>query len=212
MKFITVVVQLIFFGTVLFQNNLPDSGGNMKPKTPLKIEITTLGGGCFWCLEPIYEDLKGVLKVEAGYSGGHIDNPAYKQVIDGSTGHAEVVQITFDPDRIGFSDILDVFFFIHDPTTLNRQGNDVGTQYRSVIFYHNMHQKSVAENVIRKLNQEDIWKAPIVTEVSPFSVFYKAEDYHQAYFENNPSVPYCQFVISPKVKKFNKKYNDMLKK
>jgi peptide-methionine (S)-S-oxide reductase len=167
-------------------------------------EITTLGGGCFWCLEAVFDDLRGVEKVESGYSGGGTENPTYQQVCAGHTGHDEVVQVTFDPQIIPFNEILEVFFAIHDPTTLNRQGADVGTQYRSAIFCHTPEQKSIAEQVIKELNAAGIWKSPIVTEVAPFRMFYKAEDYHQDYYKNNPEQMYCQMVIAPKIEKFRK--------
>lgn len=172
-------------------------------------EIATLGGGCFWCVEAIYQDLNGVLKVESGYSGGHIDNPTYKEVCSGLTGHAEVIQVTFDPAIVSFQDVLRVFFTVHDPTTLNRQGNDSGTQYRSVIYYHSETQKKVAEAAI--IEAKEAWDDPIVTEVSPFEKFYKAEDYHQNYYKDNPNQGYCSFIIAPKVKKFREKFKDKLK-
>ena len=172
-------------------------------------EIATLGGGCFWCVEAIYQDLNGVLKVESGYSGGHIDNPTYKEVCSGLTGHAEVVQVTFDPAIVSYQDVLRVFFTVHDPTTLNRQGNDSGTQYRSVIYYHSEAQKKVAEAAI--IEAKEAWDDPIVTEVSPFEKFYKAEDYHQNYYKDNPNQGYCSFIIAPKVKKFREKFKDKLK-
>jgi peptide-methionine (S)-S-oxide reductase len=171
----------------------------------------TLGGGCFWCLEAVYEQLQGVEKVESGYSGGTVDNPSYRQVTTGTTGHAEVVQLTFDPKVTTFREILEVFFTIHDPTTLNRQGADVGPQYRSAIFYHSEEQKAVAEDVIREMEAEGIWDDPIVTEVTPFSAFYKAEDYHQEYYRRNRGQPYCQIVTAPKVAKFRQKYLAKLK-
>ena len=174
-------------------------------------EIATLGGGCFWCLEPIFEDLDGVEKVVVGYSGGTVPEPSYQEVCTGTTGHAEVVQVTFDPGVISFREVLDVFFAVHDPTTPNRQGADVGTQYRSVIFYHSQEQREIAEDVIRELEAEKRWKAPIVTEVTPFGEFYIAEDYHQEYFRLNPSQPYCRVVIEPKVAKFRKNYESKRK-
>jgi peptide-methionine (S)-S-oxide reductase len=174
-------------------------------------EIATLGGGCFWCLEAVYDQLDGVGQVESGYSGGTARNPSYREVCTGMTGHAEVVQITFDPDRISFREILDVFFSIHDPTTLNRQGADVGTQYRSAIYYHSLQQKAVAEEMIAELGASQRWKDPIVTEVAPFEVFYRAEDYHQEYYQRNGSQPYCRVVIAPKVTKFRKLYLEKLK-
>ena len=174
-------------------------------------EVATLGGGCFWCLEAVYQELRGVEKVESGYSGGDVINPTYRQVCSETTGHAEVVQVTFDPDEVSYKDILDVYFTIHDPTTLNRQGADVGTQYRSVIFYHDEDQKRTAEDVISDLEAEAIWNNPIVTEVAPFDEFYVAEDYHQNYFRNNGFQPYCQVIIAPKVAKFRKQHLERLK-
>lgn len=174
-------------------------------------QTATLGGGCFWCLEAIYNDLKGVLQVESGYSGGEISNPTYKQVSTGTTGHAEVIQIIFEPSRISYLDLLNVFFTIHDPTTLNRQGADLGTQYRSVIFYHDYAQKQIAEECIHQFNRNGIWENLIVTQVFPYKKFFKAEDYHQEYFVNNVNQPYCQAVIAPKVSKFRKTFIDQLK-
>ena len=174
-------------------------------------EITTLGGGCFWCLEAVYDQLEGVLDVVSGYAGGHVLNPDYKSVCNGTTGHAEVVQVTFDPQEISFKEILEVFFTIHDPTTLNRQGADVGTQYRSVVFFHSEAQKTVIENVVAEFEAEKIWGGPIVTEITPLDVFYPAEEYHQEYFQRNPYQGYCQVVIAPKVAKFRQKYTHRLK-
>jgi peptide-methionine (S)-S-oxide reductase len=176
-----------------------------------KNDIATLGGGCFWCLDPIYADLVGVEKVEAGYSGGETKDPTYQQICTGTTGHAEVVQVTFDPQVITYEEILKIFFTIHDPTTLNRQGADVGTQYRSVIFYHNAEQKETAERVIQEIEREGIWNNPIVTQIVPFEEFYVAEDYHQDYFTNNPGQGYCRVVIAPKVAKFRKNFAEKLK-
>jgi peptide-methionine (S)-S-oxide reductase len=172
--------------------------------------IATLAGGCFWCLEAVYDELKGVISVESGYSGGHALNPSYEQVCRGNTGHAEVVRITFDPKVISFKDLLNIFFTVHDPTTLNRQGADVGTQYRSAIFYHDEEQKGIAEEVIREITEAGIWDDPIVTEVTPFERFYLAEEYHQEYFANNPYQGYCRAVVAPKVAKFRKQYQEML--
>lgn len=177
-----------------------------------QFEITTLGGGCFWCLEAVYDQLKGVVSVESGYSGGKTTHPTYREVCSGSTGHAEVVQITFDPTVISFAEILEVFFTIHDPTTLNRQGNDIGAQYRSVIFYHSPEQKAIAEKTIAEITAAKIWDRPIVTEIVPFQKFYIAEDYHQEYFQNNPDQPYCQVVVAPKVAKFRQKFVQRLKR
>lgn len=171
----------------------------------------TLGGGCFWCLEAVYDKLKGVQKVVSGYTGGHVENPTYQQVCNKTTGHAEVVQITYDDALVRFEELLDVFFTIHDPTTLNRQGNDVGPQYRSAIFYHDDEQKRIAEAKIDEFNQKDMWSDPIVTEVAELETFYAAEDYHQDYYENNPNQGYCRIVIQPKVAKFRQKFMDKLK-
>lgn len=176
------------------------------------LEVATLGGGCFWCLEAVFDELKGVEKVVSGYSGGHLPNPTYEQVCSKQTGHAEVVQITFDPSVIAYREVLEVFFFIHDPTTRDRQGNDVGPQYRSVIFYHSPQQRAVAEEVMQALTQARVWDNPIVTELVPFERFYPAEDYHQKYFQRNPYQPYCALVVSPKVAKFRKQYFDRLKR
>jgi len=175
------------------------------------LETATLGGGCFWCTEAIYLQLKGVIDVKPGYSGGHVKNPTYKEVCTGSTGHAEAVQITFDPDVVSFTDILEVFFMTHDPTTLNRQGNDTGTQYRSVIFYHSQKQKETAEEVIKVFKDGKVYDRPIVTEVEPFDVFYVAEDYHINYFARNKNQPYCQYVVAPKVEKFKHLFEDKMK-
>jgi peptide-methionine (S)-S-oxide reductase len=175
-------------------------------------EVATLAGGCFWCLEAVYDRLEGVISVESGYMGGHTPNPSYKRVCDGDTGHAEVVQVTFDPSVISFRELLEVFFSIHDPTTLNRQGNDAGTQYRSAIFHHSAEQKAEAERMIRQLDQEKVFPDPIVTEVTATEDFYIAEGYHQEYFESNPGQPYCQFVVAPKVAKFRQKWAKRLKK
>ncbi len=176
-----------------------------------RLETATLAGGCFWCLEAIFDDLKGVTDVVSGYSGGSTPNPSYEQVCTGRTGHAESVQVTFDPAVISFRELLEVFFTIHDPTTLNRQGADVGTQYRSAIFYHTPEQKAAAEEVISQLSAEKVWDRPFVTELKPFTGFYAAEDYHQEYFSRNPYQPYCQVVIAPKVAKFRKKYMERLR-
>ena len=175
-------------------------------------EIATLAGGCFWCLEAVFDDLKGVDSVESGYMGGKTVNPSYEEVCSGETGHAEVAQLSFDPKQVSFKEILEVFFVIHDPTTLNRQGNDVGTQYRSAIFYHSAEQKAAAEQVIANMSAAKVYEDPIVTEVVPASKFYVAEDYHQEYFRRNPAQPYCAFVVRPKVAKFRKHFLEKLKK
>ena len=176
------------------------------------LEVATLAGGCFWCLEAVFDELKGVESVESGYSGGHVPNPSYAQVCDDNTGHAEVVRVTFDPQVLSYHDLLKVFFSIHDPTTLNRQGNDVGTQYRSAIFYHTPEQKATADEVIREITEANLWDRPIVTEVTPIDQFYMAEDYHQEYFKKNPYQGYCRAIIAPKVAKFRQKFMEQLKK
>jgi peptide-methionine (S)-S-oxide reductase len=169
-------------------------------------EIAILAGGCFWCLEAVYQEMEGVLSVESGYTGGHLANPTYEQVCSGATGHAEAVRIFFDPAQTSYREILEVFFAIHDPTTLNRQGNDAGTQYRSAIFYLDERQRTTAEELIRELSAGHIWDSPIVTELQPAATFYEAEDYHQNYFRSNPRQPYCAYVVSPKVQKFRQKF------
>lgn len=186
----------------------PDRGRQETPRE----EIATLAGGCFWCLEAVYADLEGVLRVESGYAGGTVPDPSYQQVCAGTTGHAEVVQVTFDPRVLSYRDLLEVFFNIHDPTTLNRQGHDIGTQYRSAIYYHSPQQKAAAEQTIRELSEARRFANPIVTEVAPLTAFYKAEPYHQEYFAHNPFQPYCQAVVGPKVAKFRKQYRERLKK
>jgi peptide-methionine (S)-S-oxide reductase len=196
------VIAAVFLGV----NAMSQTTNTSLPK-----ETITLGGGCFWCTEAVFEELKGVEKVESGYSGGTMANPTYEDVSSGETGHAEVSQITFDPKVISLKDILGVFFTVHNPTTLNRQGNDVGTQYRSVIFYRDAEQKAAAQQAIKDIAAADIWGAPIVTEVTPFKAFYKAEDYHQEYFRLHGSQPYCQYVIAPKVAKFRDHYRSLLK-
>lgn len=172
-------------------------------------EIATLAGGCFWCIEAVFDDLKGVSKVESGYSGGDVPNPSYEAICTGQTGHAEVVQVTFDPENISFDDLLRVFFSVHDPTTLNRQGADVGTQYRSAIFYHSDAQKESAERIMEEMAAK--WDHPIVTEITSFEKIYIAENYHQEYFANNPNQPYCRAVVAPKVAKFRKEFVASLK-
>ncbi len=176
-----------------------ESKGNSR-----QLEVVTLGGGCFWCTEAVFSEIKGVVRVEPGYSGGELTNPTYEKVSTGTTGHAEVVQITFDSGIVSFRDILEVFFATHDPTTLNRQGNDVGVQYRSVIFYRTGEQKEIAQKLIEELDNARIYDAPIVTQVEPFKAFFKAEDYHTAFFKRNPEKPYCKLVIAPKIAKLRK--------
>ena len=184
-------------------------GSPNSPPTPT-IETATLGGGCFWCMEAVFELIKGIHKVESGYAGGRVDNPTYQQVCGGHTGHAEVVQITFDKNIISFRDILTVFFSTHDPTTLNRQGEDVGTQYRSVIFYHSEEQKQIAEALVKELKSDASRPLHVVTEVLPLLKFYRAEDYHQGYFRNHPEQGYCQAVVGPKVEKMRKRFAEIL--
>lgn len=174
--------------------------------------LATFGGGCFWCMEAVFQQMIGVEKIESGYSGGNTKNPTYKEVCTGETGHAEVIQITYNPGLVSFAELLRVFFTMHDPTTLNRQGNDIGTQYRSVIFYHNTEQQHEAEAVIQEINKQHIYPNPVVTQVVPFSEFYKAEDYHQNYYNQNKEQSYCRFVIQPKVEKFEKIFKDRIKK
>ncbi|MGE5647560.1 MAG: peptide-methionine (S)-S-oxide reductase MsrA [Acidobacteriota bacterium] len=174
-------------------------------------EIATLGGGCFWCMEAVYERMAGVLSVVSGYMGGHTENPTYEDVCTGMTGHVEVVQVAFDPAVASYRDILEVFFATHDPTTRDRQGNDVGSQYRSVIFTHSGQQRAAAEQAIRELNDAHVWDNPVVTEIRPATHFYRAEDYHQEYFRNNPQRPYCAYVVAPKVRKFKEKFAGRLK-
>lgn len=183
----------------------------VTPDAAAGAQTITLGGGCFWCLEAVFDELKGVTRVESGYAGGHVANPDYEQVSAGNTGHAEVVQITFDPAVISLDTILQVYFTIHDPTTLNRQGADVGEQYRSVAFYRDAQQKAAIENAIRQTADSHAWSGTIVTQVVPFEKFYKAENYHQEYFKLHGTEPYCQLVVGPKVAKFRKKFHDLLK-
>ena len=176
------------------------------------LEIATLAAGCFWCVEAVFDDLKGVEDVVSGYSGGHTENPSYKEVCSETTGHAEVIQIRFDPAELSFADLLRVFFSVHDPTQLNRQGNDIGTSYRSAVFYHSDEQKRIAHEIIDEITQAAIYEKPIVTEVTAFDKFWPAEDYHQEYFANNPNQPYCSAVVAPKVAKFRQKFIQRLKK
>ncbi len=177
----------------------------------IREEVATLAGGCFWCLEAVFKEVKGVQRVLSGYTGGKKMNPTYEEVCSDKTGHAEAVDITYFADMISYREILEIFFTVHDPTTLNRQGNDVGTQYRSVIFYHNEVQKFIAEQVIKEINEAHIWNAPIVTVVRPYTIFYSAEEYHRDYFDRNPEKAYCQVVIAPKVAEFRKRWEDKLR-
>ena len=183
----------------------------MRPEHNCTVEVITLGGGCFWCIEATFQEIKGVVNVESGYAGGTTSLPTYEQVCTGTTGHAEVVQVTFDPNTVSFKEILEIFFTAHDPTTLNRQGADVGTQYRSVVFYHNERQKEIAEQVIEELNAAKVWDDPVVTRVEPLTKFYKAEDYHMKYFDRHPEAPYCRVVIAAKIAKLRKQHRKKLK-
>lgn len=194
------------------QNKIMSSEMNISLPAGVKTDTATFGNGCFWCTEAIFQNLDGVLKVTSGYSGGHVDNPTYKEVCEGTTGHAEAIQIVYDPSKITFDELLNAFWQSHDPTTLNRQGNDVGPQYRSVIFFHDAEQKEKSEKYKAELEKNKVFDNPIVTEISPFSKFYVAENYHQDYYNNNGSQPYCYYVIKPKLEKFNKVFKDKLKK
>jgi peptide-methionine (S)-S-oxide reductase len=190
----------------------PSTQSQFKNMDNMNIDTATFGAGCFWCVEAIFQDLEGVNAVAAGYAGGHIENPSYKAVCEGTTGHAEVCQITYDPEKITFEELLEVFWQTHDPTTANRQGNDVGPQYRSVVFYHNDSQKDIAEKFKIRLNEARVFSNPIVTEITKINNYFTAENYHQDYFSQNPEQSYCSFVISPKVEKFRKVFKDKLKK
>ena len=210
--FLTFGVTLVSLGNIDLRTKIKLKEKKMDAQKEAKLDTATFGTGCFWCSEAIFERVKGVKSAVAGYSGGTVENPTYKEVCTGNTGHAEVVQITYDTSVVSYDELLEIFWKTHDPTTLNRQGADVGTQYRSVIFYHNEEQKEKAEYYKKKLEDKKIWNDPIVTEISPFTHFYKAEDYHQEYYDNNPNQGYCAFVITPKVEKFEKIFKDMLKK
>ena len=210
------ILLSLLLGSIVLSSALKDPANMSKQEnqtvaSPQGKEVVTLGGCCFWCIEAVFEELNGVEQVESSYSSGWVDDPTYEQVCTGTTGHAEVVQVTFDPKVISLKEILEVFFAVHDPTTLNRQGADVGTQYRSVIFYRSQEQKDIAEQAIREIQKAKWWKAPIVTEIVPFKAFYKAEDYHQEYYKMNPGQAYCRIVIEPKIKKFREHYKDKLK-
>lgn len=214
---ITQVFLGLLLGSMLLSGAFKDSVNMNQSKDQAVTssqdkEVMTLGGGCFWCIEAIFEELEGVEQAESGYSGGWVDDPTYQQVCTGKTGHAEVVQVMFDPKVISLKEILIIFFTVHDPTTLNRQGPDVGTQYRSVIFYRSNEQKAVAEQVIKEIQEAKLWNSSIVTEIVPFKVFYKAEDYHQEYYKLNPGQAYCRLIIAPKIKKFREHYRDKLKR
>ncbi|MCU7495152.1 MAG: peptide-methionine (S)-S-oxide reductase MsrA [Ignavibacteria bacterium] len=218
-----VSILIIVLSAVVFQNGCMRKNSNQKESRVVmnsqneresgnKYEVATFGEGCFWCTEAVFQRLNGVIKVESGYSGGIVKDPTYREVCSGQTGHAEVSRITYDPDKISYVELLEVFWKTHDPTTLNRQGADVGTQYRSVIFYHNDEQKRLALEYKRKLEEEKIWDDPIVTEISPAREFYMAEEYHQNYYNNNTAQPYCTFVITPKLEKFRKVFSGKIRK
>lgn len=208
-----VLLKSVLLGSLTLSGILVVSQAKNQAVAPTEgKDVMTLGGGCFWCIEAFFDELEGVERVESGYSGGWIENPTYQQVCAGTTGHAEVVQITFDPRVISFREILEVFFTMHDPTTLNRQGADTGTQYRSVILYRSPEQKAVAEEVVREIENAQVWEAPIVTEIAPFKAFYKAEDYHQEYYKLNPGQGYCRVVIAPKMEKFREHFRKKLKR
>lgn len=215
MKNISVILFVFLFMSCSSKAGKKDSqmvSGLVKNKTMENVSYATFGGGCFWCTEVIFEQLEGVIKVESGYSGGHIKSPAYREVITGRTGHAEVIHITYNPEVINYEDLLDIFFNTHDPTTLNQQGADRGTQYRSAVFYHDDLQQKAANNIIEAFELANVFENKIVTEVTAFDAFYIAEDYHQDYYINNKNQGYCQVVINPKLEKFQKQYKDKLKK
>jgi len=211
-SFTVFFITLISIGCKESKSEIKNNNSKTMDTQNINLDTATFGSGCFWCTEAIFERVKGVSKVVSGYSGGSVDNPTYKEVCNGNTGHAECTQITFDPAVISYDELLEIFWKMHDPTTLNRQGNDVGTQYRSVVFYHNDEQKQKAEYYKNKLTEEKIWDKPIVTEITKFEKFYPAEDYHQEYYDNNPNQGYCAYVITPKVEKFEKIFKDKLKK
>jgi peptide-methionine (S)-S-oxide reductase len=217
MKFYSIFFSMLIVAAMACGQTQSQSQKKMLalPKTEMQVpsgyEVATLGSGCFWCIEAIYQDLQGVAQVKSGYSGGHVDNPTYKQVTSGTTGHAEVIQFLYDPKLISFTDVLEIFWSTHDPTTLNRQGADVGPQYRSAVFYHSEAQREEAQRYKEKLNEAKVFPRPIVTEITPFHNFYVAEDYHQNYFKENGMQPYCQVVIRPKVEKFKQVFADKLR-
>lgn len=213
--YVFIIISLAVLTVLLAQqsnttSDQPISSNDQSMKTD-NLEQATFGAGCFWCVEAVFEDLKGVKTVKAGYAGGEIQNPTYRQVASGNTKHAEVARLLFDPEIISYEQLLTVFWHTHDPTTLNRQGPDVGPQYRSVIFYHNDEQKTISEKSLRKTDDSDLWNDPIVTEIEPIRNYSEAEDYHQDYYENNPNAGYCQVVIAPKLKKFRKEFSHLLK-
>lgn len=208
MKYIITITLIFLIGCSIKSNNISKTEEDKVDRS--KYSIATFGSGCFWCTEAVFELVKGVIKVESGYSGGSVPNPSYESVCTGLTGHAEVVQIYYDPEIVAYTQLLEIFWKTHDPTTLNRQGADVGTQYRSVIFYHDEEQKILAEEYKKKLDEAKIWDNPIVTEISPYKTFYKAENYHQNYYANYPNQGYCNFVITPKIEKFKRVFADIL--
>jgi len=209
--FFILLISINFACQPNFKNITTMSTQNLQQQTD-SLELATFGGGCFWCTEAMFDQLEGVISVASGYAGGTKNNPTYEEVCTGTTGHAEVIRIVFDPRKISYDFLLEVFFHTHDPTTLNRQGNDIGTQYRSAVFFHNEAQKLAAEKMIQGLNEEKVYAKKIVTEITPINNYYEAENYHQEYLENNPQNPYCQMVVSPKVEKFRIKYAAQLKK
>jgi peptide-methionine (S)-S-oxide reductase len=205
------IIYLFIISAWMGCSNNPNNTINNMETNQNNFEYATFGGGCFWCIEAIFSEVRGIHTATSGYSGGHIKNPTYREVTSGRTGHAEVVQLAYDPSVISYRQILEVFFHLHDPTTLNRQGADVGTQYRSVIFYHNEYQEKIAREVLKEIDESDLWNDPLVTEISPLGDFYVAEQYHQDYYKNNPNQPYCTFVISPKIAKLRSLFKDKLK-
>jgi peptide-methionine (S)-S-oxide reductase len=208
---LSALMVLLVVGSSCGQKSKGETSTTVTERKP-GMELATFGSGCFWCTEAIFLNVKGVEKVESGYSGGKVKNPTYREVCSGLTGHAEVIQVTYDPKLVSYDELLEIFWQTHDPTTLNRQGADEGTQYRSVVFYHNDEQKTLAEGYKKKLTEAKAFEDPIVTEISPFTIFYKAEDYHQNYYNLNGSAPYCSFVIKPKLDKFKKVFKEKLKK
>jgi peptide-methionine (S)-S-oxide reductase len=209
MKYSIAIISVILIGAMtIFGTNKSEE---KMSSNEAALEKATFGAGCFWCVEAMFQDIKGVTSVVSGYSGGHVKNPSYKEVCNGTTGHAEVIQLTYDPDLVSYETLLEAFFLSHDPTQLNRQGADVGTQYRSVIYYHTKSQQMLAEEKKRQLNVQDAFGAPVVTEISAFDVFYPAEDYHQDYYDQNPGNPYCSRVVGPKLEKFRKVFKERLK-
>ncbi len=207
----TILLTILFPVITIFFSCAQEQKTNTKAMTTNNLETAIFGGGCFWCTEAVFQNTEGVKKVASGYSGGKVKNPSYDQVCSGTTGHAEVVKIEYNPQKVSYTDLLFIFFKTHNPTTLNRQGADIGTQYRSAIFYMNEEQKQLAEKMIRELEKKNIWEKPIVTEISAYSNFYEAEDYHQNFYRNNKAHPYCNFIISPKLEKFKKEFKEKAK-